>query len=403
MALNLTSYDPMLKVHYVRQRVFPMADLKNPTLGMMVKDPKAGGKHYNQPLDFENPTGGSATFAKALANADTSEYEDLVMLRARDYVVANIDNETMKASETNADAFMPAFKEINKAFKQAGRSLSVKLFRTKGGAIGRIASGTNLAAAVITLDDKADAFGFQIKMKVTFAAADGTGSERDSSATLTVSKVARIAGLITMTANLNTISGIADTDYIFREGDFALTMAGFASWFPVVAPTSGDSFFGVDRSEDDRMYGVIRVADGEPLDELLERLIADVASMGGEPDMVVCNPTTLANLSIILGAKARYDKKAFTGRAGIGFKGFVVHCGGYEVILYGDVSCPSSRLYVFTKETLTLRSAGDAPHFLNRTGILQQSTTADEYQVRVGAYHQHGCAAPCWNGAANIS
>ena len=139
MALDTTSFDPMLKVHYVKKRVYPLADLKNPTLASIGKDPKAGGKHYLQPIDFENPTGGSATFAKALANTGASSYEDLALTRVKDYQLAEVDNETMEASVNNADAFMPAFKEINKAFKQAGRALSIKLFRTKGGAIGRIA------------------------------------------------------------------------------------------------------------------------------------------------------------------------------------------------------------------------------------------------------------------------
>lgn len=402
MALDLTAFDPVLKSHYVDKKIYHLADLKNPFLSMVPKNTKAGGKHIVQPIDFDNPGGGSADIAKAISNSTTSQYDDFVLTRAKNYQVAYIDNETIEASKGDRNSFLPALVEIDKAFKQAGRRLSRQLYRSRGGYIGRLEAGTTLAGAVANLDDHADAFNFQIGMKVAFASTDGTsGSLRDSGATLTVTAIDREGGTVTFGGNLSTIASIADTDYMFADGDFGACVAGLADWLPPDTSGLGTAFYGVTRSSDaDRLGGIRRTANGEPLDETLQKLAATIAKHGGEPDYVFMNPETLSDLLLLVGSKSTYEMTQVKGRAGIGFRGAVINCGGFDVTCVGDVSCPSNRAYMVQMNTWTLHSAGATPMFLQRDNLLLRSATADSYECRVGGYQNLGCSAPSYNGVA---
>jgi hypothetical protein len=49
------------------------------------------------------------------------------------------------------------------------------------------------------------------------------------------------------------------------------------------------------------------------------------------------------------------------------------------------------------RETWTFYSAGPAPQFLNRDGLLLRGATSDDYEVRTGGYANLGCSAPGYN------
>lgn len=403
MALDTTAYDPILKEHYVKKKIHELADLgRAPFLAMVPKNTKAGGKRIVQPIDYDNPSGGSATIAKAITNAGNSQYEDFQLTVSTNYQIANIDNLTIESSQTDENAFKPAIREIDKAFKAAGRRDAWQIYRTKGGAKGQVAN-TSYATTVLTLIDKADAFNFQKGDVITADTVDGGGTEH--SGTLTVDSLQREDGTVTMTANLSTgISAIATNDYLFAEGDYDGNIAGLASWLPAGSGRStalSTAFYGVTRSTDaDRLGGIYRDSSGEPLDEALQKLTASVVKHGGQPDCVFMNPETLSDLELLLGAKVRYGSETV---AGIGFEHIKVSVAGRTLKLYGDVNCPSNRMYVLQMDTWTLHSVGPTPHFLQRDSLLLRSATADTYEVRVGGYRQLGCSAPSFNGVAALS
>src|SRR5690606_7952420 len=119
---------------------------------------------------------------------------------------------------SDKDAYHSAIDEIERKFSAASNRMEAKLFRGRGGWIGRLKSGTNLAGTEATLDDPADAFNFYVDQLVTFATTDGTsGALLDAGATLTVTEVDRENGKVTFGAALNTITGITDTSYMFVD------------------------------------------------------------------------------------------------------------------------------------------------------------------------------------------
>lgn len=406
MTLDLTAFDPVLKDHYVGKKVNDLAYLNNPLYAMVAKNTKAGGKSSKiiQPVKFKNPHGASNTFANALANKGNSEYEDFQIPRKKVYQLANIDNETIHASLEDMNAFLPAMKEVDYAMKACGDLIAHQMYRTSGGYIGTIDSTTTLASTTLVFSDSADVFNIQKGDKILFGAnADGS-SPRNSGATLTITAVNREAGTVTTNANISTVTGTSLGDYIFIDGCNGAALSGLADWLPATSGGVG-TLHSVDRSTDvDRLGGIRRTANGEPIDETVIKLTATIAKHGGNPSHVFLNPETLSDLILTIGSKSRYEMVGTKVKdATIGFDGFKFLAGGKTVTAYGDYNCPSNRLYVLQMDTWTLHSAGKFPMFLDRDGLLQRSATADEYEVRCGGYGNLGCSAPGYNGVGVLS
>ena len=401
MALNLTSFDAALKQHYSGVRVENMAMRDNPALAMVRKDASAGGRNIPQPVRFKNPQGGSATIGDAITNAVAGGYEDFVLTRKKNYVVANIDNETIEATKDAKDTFLKATVEIDAAVEEAGNRLARQIFRGSGGEIGKIATSTTISSTVLVLDDPGDVFAFWAGQELELSPnQDGTSLR---SGTLTVAGVDRGAGTVTMSGDLDTgIAAAATGDYVFIEGDATLCLSGFAAWLPDDAP-SATAFFGVDRTVDSFLSGLRLDASGMSVEEASQRMGSDLLRHGGKPDYLFLNPSKVADLAISLGSKREYQNVDVKGKASIGFRGFQIECGGKPITVVGDLNCPEERGYMLTLKDWTLYSAGKAPHILDRDGILLRNSTTDDYQARVASYAQLGCAAPGHSGVIKFS
>src|SRR5580692_5162547 len=99
---------------------------------MVPKMENMGGKYTPVPIIYGNPQGRSKTFSVAqlgtngLGGSQNSSYkiDSFFMTRTKDYAIATIDGETMKASKGDANAFMDAaVTEIDGAINSLTRSL----------------------------------------------------------------------------------------------------------------------------------------------------------------------------------------------------------------------------------------------------------------------------------------
>lgn len=413
--LTLTQYDPLLKEHYVKEKVRNLAFGKNTFFSLVPKNTRARGRKIVQPIDFRRPTNGGAIFTTAKNNASPSGYEAFEITRAKQYWFPTVDNETIEATADDESAFMPAFEEFDRAFKAAGDRTGRQLYGTRGGYIGRIAvdAAYPVTGNTIKLTDKADAFKFDKDQVVVLGNTDGTtGAPR--AGTLTVSGLDRENGLITFTGNVNAgVAAAAAGDYIFPAADFAagqtnLNLAGLEDWLPgdiaTRATRLASSFFGVTRAEDaDRLGGIYRDARGENLVETIIKLGASIDKHGGSPDTVLANPEVVSDLMLLMEARKVRMETETTMVAGIGIRSVRALVGPHDIKIYGDRNCPSSRLYMLQLDTWRLHSAGEYPRFLDRDGLLKRSETSDAYEARVGGYGNLGCSAPGFNGVAQLA
>ena len=405
MALSVqdtTNFNAMLKEYYKGTRVTNMAERKNPWFAMLKKDPAAGGDFIPQPVAISNPTGGSALIGTAITNSQASVYKSFALTLVDNFVVANVSNKAMETSKNANQAFDHARSEIQKAVAASGNRLARQLFRDSGGSIGVIDSTTTIGSAVLQLEDHGDVFAFWPGQTLVLGPNSAGTSIRSGS--LLITGVNRSNGQVTMSGNITAgVAAAATGDYVFASGDQTACISGLAAWLPTTAPTGGDSFFGVDRSTDSFLYGLIVDGTGLEVKEAVLTAAALTSRHGGTPDLLLINPVKFNELVIDIGAKANYEMKGSTGSALVGFSSVELDCPGGRVKVVSDLNCPENRGYLLTSDTWKLYSAGTAPHIVDRDVLMLRSASTDNYETRVNSYTQLGCSSPGWNSVITFA
>lgn len=401
MGLDLTSFGSALKAHYTSDRVENMVYRDNPLLAMMPKMESFGGKNLPIPIIYANPQNRSATFSTAVAGSTSSQLKDFVLLRAKDYSVGTVDNETLEASEGNANAFMEAATtEIDGAIHQLSRSLAISMYRNGSGSVGQC--NASVTGTSLQLKNAEDVTNFEKGQELVFSTADGGGSVKSGSVTIT--GVDRDSGELTVDALTAIASGagVAANDYIFNAGDYDLKIKGLQAWIPNSAPSSA-AFFGVDRTSDVTRLGGIRY-DGSalPIEEALISAASRAAREGAKPDHCFLSYSKYADLEKALGSKVQYiDLKV---NAEVGFRGIMINGPRGPIKVIPDQNCPSDRAFMLQMDVWKLYSLGKVCRIEDTDGLkwLRQSTE-DGVQTRVKYYAQLGCRAPGYNVNIKLS
>jgi hypothetical protein len=403
-SLDTTALSAVLKTQYTQSKVNSLIYPESPLFAMMTKKQNFFGKNKVVAFHYGSPQGRGYDFATGLTNRTASKYSAVTVTRVKDYAFGEVDGEAVDAAKNDAGALLVALKkEIDNAFYTAGRSIAKDLFRNMGGARGQISATSNVGTPTITLANVNDVVNFEVGMVLNVSATDGTsGAKRAGTVTLT--GVDRDAGTLTASGNWTAgIAAAAASDYIFQNGDFESTkqgLAGLAAWIPATAPTSGDSFFGLDRSVDPvRLAGVRYTAgSGGPIEETLIQCAARLAREGGKPDVVVMNPIDIANLIVALGSKVMYDRSTSVDQPDIGFElpKLMTPTGALKIV--SDLNCPQGVGWMLTLKTWSFETLLGAPRILNLDGNdMRASATSDSYIFRIGYYGNLICEAPGWN------
>lgn len=408
--IDLTSLNPVLKELYDDQKVLNEVYKTNPTLAMMPKMTEAGGKYYPQPVQIGVSQGRSSTFSTAQTNQTSDVFREFLVTLASDYSLATLDNKTLLSARTDKQAFVNAAKvQVDGAIRSIKNSLGSALFRSGTGSIGQIGS---ITTGVIVLASSLDVVQFEIGMVIQANATDG-GTPR--AALGYVISVDRSAGTVTVSATLGGSAGSpaswAANDYLLVQGDNNAKISGLAGWLPFVAPTSGDNWYGVDRSIDTvRLAGNRKDASNQSIEEGLQDFLTQIAINDGAPDYFITNPNSYVALQKALGSKAQIvELAAETGkdyRAVVGFKALEIQMSGMTVKVLQDRNCPAMYGYALQMDTWKLISLGDAPQILTygAEGLeVLRVSNADAAELRVGYYANLVCSAPAYNGVIKLS
>lgn len=404
MALDMTSFDAALKVHYGPQRLAEIAFKKRPLLALMPKYTKFGGRNYPMPLKYAATQNRAADFQAAQRSSGVSgiatgsqQLVEFLLTRKKNYALGFLDGETIKASEGDKNAFIRAVtSEMDSVLEGLLDDLHYDLYSSDSGlrAVATAGSTTSFTVA------PAEAVRFEVGMAVVHAASE-TGLLLNAGEAVEITDVNRRTGVIT-TTTASTSFAPATGEYIFAAGDrpsVALTssnrlkMCGLDSWIPATDPS--DVFKGVDRSSDPLKLGGVRV-DGTSL-TLSEALIEGVIETdryGGAIDHYFMNHTDVKNLINELGSKVEYD--VVKDPSGIvGFRSLKIYTPMGTVDVIGDHQCPVGVAYGLDMSTWKLVSAGPVPHLLSLDGNrMLREASADAYEFRFGCYAEVGCNAP---------
>jgi hypothetical protein len=402
--LDLSTYNPMLKELYGPQVIENLVYKDKPLFAMIKKNSEMEGKNMPIPIIFNAGAGAVGTFSDALADQFAPETEAFALTRKRKYRIAQVDNETIAASNGNAGAFMKAMKlSVDAAFRDIRNQIAGDLYRSGTGSRGQISG--SVSTGVVTLSNPNDVVAFDVGMVLQATQTDGGTLEAGTGYVIAVN---RQSGTVTVSATAQggaagTPSGWSSGDYLVQKGDLNACLSGLPAWLPSTAPTSSDNFYGVNRSVDSRLYGVYyNGASQSIIDALIDGTNA-VNREGGRPDYCFMNYASYSELLKELGGKVQYI--SLPGPANITFKGVEIATSKGMLKVVPDMDCTAETAFLLQMDTWGLYSAKAAPHIVTEGDNLNwlRTNDADAVQMRLAAYLNVGCSAPGWNGRVALS
>lgn len=405
--LNMTAANAVLKELYTDQVLQMMVYKDNPALAMIPKNTDFGGKYKPIPIIIGTSQGNSNTFANAQANQSAANLQSFLLTSTSDYAIAQIDNRTMLSAKTDKMAFIQTAKVlVDGAIRAATNRAAFAIFGDGTGTIGQI--GT-IASGVITLSNAQQVTQFEINQVLKAGTASGGTQHAAAGYVIAVN---RSSGTVTVSTTLGgtaaTPTSWTNTNYITTDGDLNAKMSGFQAWLPSTAPTSSDSFFGVNRSSDvTRLAGVqySGAATGETIEETIISASSLVAREGGAPNKLITNFATYAALEKSLGSKVQYVTESMINNPVIAFRGIKVSGANTTIDVFPDRSCPGYKGFLLQMDTWALEGLGDVPQILKYGDGLDMLRVynADSSELRVGSYGNVSCNAPGWNGQITFS
>lgn len=415
-SFDLGAANAALKELYDDQKIANLVYKNNPFLAMVPKMEEFGGKYMPIPLIINTSQGRSATFSNAQSQQTAATVESFALTRVQNYSIAQIDNQTMLASKTDKMAFINgATVVIDGAIRALTNSLATQIFRDGSGTLGVV--GTGSTTGQIKLSNPSDVVNFEVNMTLEAYTAGVlcTGVTGSSSAsTVYVVAVNRSTGVVSISNLMGGTAGtglgswtatIGSTLNVVgdRTASAGFALKGLAAWIPTVAPTTGDSFFSVDRSTDPtRLAGVRFDGSSESIEEAVIDASLLVAREGGIPDVCIMNFASYAALEKSLGAKAQYI--SFDGPAKIMFPGILINGAAGQIKVFPDRSCPARTAYLLQMDTWKLYSLGPAPHIAKYADGLEMLRVynSDAAELRVVSYANLGCNAPGFNAVVQL-
>jgi len=404
--LNLDDVSEAVKQHYKDFRIKDLVYKNNPFYALIPKYEKFGGLNMPIPLLYGNPQNVSATFRTAQGETSTSSLGQFLLTRVKNYSVATIDAEAIKATEGKADAFIRFLTmEIDGAIHSLTRDLSVQLFRDGGGYMGQVETTNGTTTAKLT--NAEDIANFEVGMSLIFSS-QKNGRKHASTGGGVVATINRSTGEFTFSATDN----LSVSDYIFRSGTQssqivdededlqtgnAKAIMGLDGWIPSDDPTATE-FFGQVRTKDNERLGGIRF-DGSamPIEEALVSGAGKAARAGARPDTCILSYDSYINLEKSLGSRVRYDELK-PKDVEVGFRSLAVQGPNGVINVVPDLNCQPDVAWMLQMNTWSLNSLGGAPHILDLDGnrMLRKSQD-DAYEVRIGFYGNVACNAPGFN------
>lgn len=372
---------------------------ERPLLSRLRKEGKFGApsvSDFTYGLKTTNPQGISGDFATAQAAAASSKGEQFRAVPRPKFGVITIAGDILAGAEGDEEAMTDVVTmETDGSMDEFGQRLSHDLYRDGTGNRGRRSS---LSTNTVTLTEVTDARNFKRGMTVIASAnADGS-SPRTGSTTITA--INHKEGKITL-ASAAGITSFSDNDYLFVKGDPDTCMEGLEAHFPLTAPTSGDSFRGVDRSVDVELLAGSRIDDtGTAIDENAGLLAVNISTLGQKADTLVLNPVNFHTVSRTQNAKIEH---VGGGTANIGFETFTISTSAGMLRALSDPDCQINRGWVLNEKSIYVRHRKALPHVVDDDGQTARAmANADGIEIRIRGFLNSICDNPAGNGSFSI-
>lgn len=375
---------------YTDRRTTDSAERDHPRFYRTPKQDGLEGEGLFYRIIYGDPQGiasGEANFAQAQASVSGVEGKQLPLTSQIKYGIVRLGGRALRrAKKSKAAIYDLITRHTDGTNRQIGADMALDLQGDGAGIRGQVAAlpGAN----VITLTNKWQVDLFKKNMIIRAATgADGVTGLRVGSTYVT--KVLRGSSQIVVNSTAG-ITGLAVNDYLFRIGDPGNLMLGLGKCTPLVGPTSGDSFRGIDRSDDVELLAGWRLAD---TNKYAEENILDLAAMAFAHGKLLTEadvqPQTFANMVKRLGAKVMYEK----GRtADVGFRYIEIHGAGTSVKVFSepDLKDPSvSRLYNPEGHEIRYTGGDGLIHTIRDDGGMPALRMGDQDAIEIRLCSEH--------------
>ena len=396
---NTTNQLPLLKRLWGTKVAEPMYKACK-LLAMVQKDTNFVGEGRYVIVSTTPVAGVSADFPSALASQAASVNVRFFVSHRKEYAVWSLQNDVIERTKNDAGAVLQVVKnEVDKARRAFSRRMAGRMYGGAGGIACQLATTTNLASTTAVVTSRSDLAYIDKNMQLEFSSANGSAATASRNADLrgganpvflTVNSVDRDAGTFVTSALLNTVPGITTSDFVASRGDYANAMTGVQGWNPITKPTTGDNFFGYDRSADDvqRVSGVRIVGSGRTKLEVIEDAAAE-AKLNGLEDgdlTLVVSPLDMASLRKELLSMGNIPLEDVRTPV-LGFKAIMLQTQVGEVKLLAETWVPKGFAWMLDASQIYLRTTSEIPkEITGQNGGLLTDFTDDARQGRLGGY-----------------
>lgn len=398
----------LLKNVYTRKVIDQLVEQRGAFFAMIKKSSDMGGNGYFFPVQYGRLVSAGADFTKAQtqATAVSPKGEQFGVTPVTDYALAQITGLFHRAARGgNEKAFRDGLLfATRQAFMTWSHRASWIAYGKGFGKIGTIAATTVLASDTIVLTNKEDALKFDVNQKLVFAATESASALR-AGGTLTIKSVDRSAGKIVVTvADMSAvIATLALGDSIFQDGDrqdsatpSRLVGAGFTAWIPQTKPGGADSFFGVNRSVDDRLSGFREPGKSVSKYESMINAAAQVQNDGRKISHFFMHPANFKEVAKEVDGRRFFQMTEVRSRVGISIKAAEILTDFGTVLVVPDAYCEKDSTIGVTLDMWEWKSQGMTPDWLVSPddGNILTVPTADALEVRVGGDGNFICNDP---------
>lgn len=429
---TITQVDAALKQLYKDMNEASHYFDDRPALGLMPKDEGLGGRDEPIVINYTRTGGVSSTFstAQTIAAARPKKIEDFLitpidhfsLVRVPGNTLARVRNQSMGWEELVASLSQ---KGLDDAEENLANRLETYMYRNGKGVLCQISAvsenpntpveSSDASANELTLTNPEDAVLFELGDYVE--PCDSAGTE-EATATCKVIKIDIPNKKIQVDdVDTNGNEAFDASDYICFSGDaYTLngasaaykTVFGYEAWIPATAPTTGDSFLGVDRSASSRLYGKYYDKQTGSREGALFEALTDLGLEGGSPTLgLMCFTEYRALLEDLETRKDFVHMNAMREEAlvaNIGYEAVKIHGPKSVMNVTSSIKMLPSECVCVNPQDWKLHSAGPLLSLEDYDGLtILRLPTEDAYEGRMASRCQVSCKKPGRQGRVKVA
>lgn len=407
-AANVINVPQILK-NVWQDDIFNFMYEDQPFLGLIDKDKTWDGLQQLITVMYGGMAGRSADFDTARSNKSPPKYAQMAITTRDNFALWSVDHKLITLSRNNRGALVRALTEsTEKATAKLKRSSCWMFWRNGGGAVAKSSTSSTNTATLVDLNDIRN---FDLDDIIEFSSDDGAAASPAGVrvGSLKVTGLDEDLGVISFDANVSTIPGFTNGDYLFHKGDYGKAFLGVPAYVPQFTPGTNSipgSIWGMDRTLfPTRLGGSRFTASNLLVTEAIKKALALGYRRNIETTHLFAPPEVYNDIENSIQGQRRYVEEK-TGTVGYQALVFTTQ-GGKSVKVYSDADIPknpagtSKYVYGLNMDQWKFHTADEYPMWLATAGgasnkfMAEQNANATE--GRLGGYGQLYTTAPGQN------